>query len=191
MNVQTRAGDLKEAMASYRVGMVAAESGRHEDLLNLLELSQSEIMRSDPPNSGYFDVRMKLNGILAEARELNVGRLEAAACSELAKLALEQGDVEGARGSAMAALEIVNRQGLQGQQIRALERLADATIRSGQAEFGRVYLEWAQRLSEEEQFWKRAHEIEHKLLQLKPAHAAARVMRFGSLKDQRGQRLRN
>lgn len=86
--------------------------------------------------------------------------------SELARLALDVGDIDAARKRAIDSLQIANEPGLGLRQTHGLVVLGLATRGAGLRELAVAYLRHGRGLAETQGYWSRYHEAERILREM-------------------------
>lgn len=151
---------LREASMKIQSARALAEAGNYPDLVAYARLSQGHIHRS---RKQYFESIRHYRIALSVAKEKGIGRLEAEAQSELARVALNLGDAQVARRRAMKALQIANEHTLGLRQTHAMVVLGLATVQAGERELGIYYLKHAKKLAERQEYRLRGNEAEAEL----------------------------
>ena len=150
-------GDLEQARILSASSQAVAQTGGYPDLVAYARIPGALVLAA----SGDLPMaRQEHNATLREAQRIGMRGLEAVARGFLSRLALKQGDAEGARSLAMEALRSANELGLGLVLTRSLIALALATFAIGQRDLGIAYLEIARREATRQQYWLRIREIE-------------------------------
>jgi len=152
-----KTGKGPEAAMKIQSARALAEAGNYPDLVAYARLSQGHIHRS---KKEYSESIRHYRIALAEARRRGIGRLEAEAQSELARVALDLGDAQVARRRAMKALQIANEHTLGLRQTHGMVVLGKATLEAGERELGIYYLKHAWKLAGRQEYRLRGNEAE-------------------------------
>ncbi len=152
-----------EADLLVRNSRAQAEAGVFPELAINARISQGHLLsRQGKP----VQARLEYDAVLGEARRIGFRKLEVRALTALARLALQQKDVDSARRLAMQSLSLANELGLGLRQSHGLVVLGLATLEAGQKDLGVAYLRLARRMAMGQQYWARSQEAENKLREL-------------------------
>jgi hypothetical protein len=110
--------------------------------------------------------RMEYDAVLREAQRIKARKLEVRALTALARLSLDQKDIQRAHEYAIQSLSLANQLGLGLRQSHSLVVLGLITLEEGQRDLGVAYLRHAKRLADRQEYWARSREAEDKLLAL-------------------------
>jgi len=153
-------GQYEEADMLIRNSRTLAESGVFPELVAYARISEGHrLMRRGQP----VPARLEYTAVLHEARRIGFHKLEVAALTALARLALSQEDPEDARGFALQASSLANELGLGLRQTHSLVVLGLATLETGQTDLGIACLRLAKRRADRQEYWSRSREAENKL----------------------------
>jgi tetratricopeptide (TPR) repeat protein len=155
-------GNLDEARRQIQVSQAVADAGRFPELSATARLSYGHWYRQQKE---YKQARIEYNASLRKAREIGARRLESQVLIELARLALDEGDLQGGRRLAADGLRIANDLVLGLMQTHGMIVLGIASIRAREIEIGRAYLRYAKGLAERQGYLIRVREAEEHLYQ--------------------------
>jgi tetratricopeptide (TPR) repeat protein len=154
---------LDEADMLIRNSRALAESGVFPELVANARISEGHrLSRTGQP----VKARLEYNAVLSEARRMGFRKLEARALTALARLALDQKDVDRAHELAMGALCLSNELGLGLRQSHCLVVLGLVALEADKKELGIAYLRLARRMANDQEYWARSREAENKLREL-------------------------
>jgi tetratricopeptide (TPR) repeat protein len=152
-----------EADLLIRNSRALAESGVFPELVINARISEGHrLSRTGQP----VQARLEYNAVLSEARRIGCRKLEVRALTALARLSLDQKDVDGARDQAMQAMSLANELGLGLRKPHCLVVLGLATLEAGQKDLGIAYLRLAKQMADGQGYWSRSREAEDKLREL-------------------------
>ncbi len=155
--------DRDRAEQLIRSCRAKAEEGHFPDVIAHARLSEGHMHRI---LKKYKDAIREYKIALRAATEHGMRGLEADVHCEMARLALDLGDVETARTRAIKSLQIANELHLGLRQTHGLVVLGRATVEAGQRELGVEYLKLARDLAAQQQYELRAREAEEELHRL-------------------------
>ncbi len=152
-----------EADMLIRDSRSVAEAGVLPELVANARISEGHRLR----RTGHpVQARLEYNAVLSETRRIGFRKLEVRALTALARLALDQKDVDGARHLAMQSLSLANELGLGLRQSHSLVVLGLATLEAGQKDLGIAYLRLAKKMADRQEYWARSREAENRLREL-------------------------
>ena len=156
-------GDCEQANLLIRSSRSLAEAGVFPELVANARISEGHRLFRQRE---AVRARMEYDAVLRDARRMKAHKLEARALTALARLALDQKDIQRAHDHAIQSLSLANQLGLGLRQTHSLVVLGLITLEEGQQEFGIAYLRHAKRLADNQEYWARSREAEDKLLAL-------------------------
>jgi tetratricopeptide (TPR) repeat protein len=162
-NLKIRLEDKHSAENFIRSSRAKAEEGHFPDLIAHARLCEGHLLRS---REKYQDAIREYKIALKAAKQYGMRALEADVHCEMARLALDLGDMEIARTRAIKSLEIANELHLGLRQTHGLVVLGKATAGAGQRVLGVEYLKQARELAERQHYDLRAREAEAELHRL-------------------------
>jgi tetratricopeptide (TPR) repeat protein len=162
-NLKIRLEDKRSAEHFIRSCRAKAEEGHFPDLIAHARLCEGHLLRS---RKKYKDAIREYKIALKAAKQYGMQALEADVHCEMARLALDLGDMEIARTRAIKSLEIANELHLGLRQTHGLVVLGKATAGAGQHVLGVEYLKQARELAERQHYDLRAREAEEELHRL-------------------------
>lgn len=156
-------GDIPRAEQLIRQSRALAEAGVFPDLVAFARVSQGHLQVD---RREFKEARREYESLLDEARRMGSRKLEAECQATLSVLCLQEGDVEGARVRAMAALSLANELALGLRLTHSMVVLGQATVRAGQGELGVAYLRNAHRIAKEQEYWHCAWKAQNALQEM-------------------------
>ena len=162
-NLKIRLEDKRSAETFIRSSRAKAEEGHFPDLIAHARLCEGHLLRS---RRKYQEAIREYKIALNAAKQYGMRALEADVYCEMARLALDLGDMEIARTRAIKSLETANELQLGLRQTHGLVVLGKATAGAGQRVLGVEYLKQARELAERQHYDLRAREAEAELHRL-------------------------
>lgn len=156
-------GEIPRAEQLIRQSRALAEAGVFPDLVAFARVSQGHL---HVDRGEFKEARREYESLLDEARRMGSRKLEAECQATLSVLCLQEGDVEGARVRAMAALSLANELALGLRLTHSMVVLGQATVRAGQRDLGVAYLRNAHRLATEQEYWHCAWKAQNALQEM-------------------------
>lgn len=154
---------LELAEVDIRSASILAGEGHFPDLQVEAQIAEGVLFEAQGKLS---DSRLHLNSGLVRARRIGSRRLEAEAYCRLARLAMNQGDLDGARRNATRSIQIANDCGLALRRTHGLLILGLATVKAGHRDLGIAYLTQASAIADRQQYWIRQREAAAELQRL-------------------------
>jgi tetratricopeptide (TPR) repeat protein len=162
-DVKITTGDWDQADLLIRNSRALAEAGIFPELIANARISEGHRLfrRGDPVRA-----RLEYHAVLKEAQRIGIRKLETRALTALARLALDQKDVDSAHAYALRSLRLANEMGLGLRQTHGLVVLGLATLAMELRDLGIALLRHAKRLADSQEYWARSREAENKLQEL-------------------------
>jgi len=162
-DIMITTGRFRKADMLIRNSRAQAEAGVFPELAVNARISQGHLFSRQ---NQFVQARLEYEAVLNEAQNIGFRKLEVRALTALARLALQQQDVDGARRLSMQSLSLANELGLGLRQSHSLVVLGLATLAAGQKDLGAAYLRLARKMAMDQQYWARCQEAENKLREL-------------------------
>src|SRR6266567_1642293 len=161
LKLKMKDGDRAEQL--IRSCRAKAEEGHFPDVVAQARLGEAHLRRV---RKEYQDANREYEIALRAAKEHGMRGLESDVHCEMARLALDLGDMEIARTRAIKSLQIANELHLGLRQTHGLVVLGMATVEAGQHELGVEYLKLAKDLAAQQHYELRQREAEEELHRL-------------------------